>query len=461
MGYRFAIEEKLPYTFLNNFRIKIISPITDSSYELKLYKSDIIKYSVVDPQPEVKLKYFYTFSRNSDIIKQLSNFLKKKIPFINKLDFTHTPFNISFNYVLNDQQILIYNEILKIFDISSANMAGATCYFKLDTGVGKTFILGKVIEYLKVPTIIVGPNKNANLAWDKMFNTASTVCDAGTEHKKIFGDYKKNIISDITFVTINYIIANPTIVKNIKLLILDEVHNYCTEARLKLFEKCNTLYMIACTATPQRRDNMNQCLTYFLGHLYDFNYFVKTRYFTNVHVIRYDSDNTIQYDETFNIHNIYKSLENDTKRNDIICNIVKNSKDNVFVFCEHIAHINILYDLLKKDVTDIVIIKYNSKEDNMINCDTHNKTIILTTYKMASESLSINDFFTIILGTPRKNNIPQIMGRIFRGNDLNITRNIYDIVDTNYRFFIRQFKERSEFYRSKNFFITNKIEYYL
>jgi superfamily II DNA or RNA helicase len=57
--------------------------------------------------------------------------------------------------------------------------------------------------------------------------------------------------------------------------------------------------------------------------------------------------------------------------------------------------------------------------------------IIMTTYSYSGTGVSINKMDALILATPRKSNMTQILGRIFRlkGN-VDITRNIIDIVDT-------------------------------
>ncbi len=54
----------------------------------------------------------------------------------------------------------------------------------------------------------------------------------------------------------------------------------------------------------------------------------------------------------------------------------------------------------------------------------------MTTYQYSGTGVSINKMNAIILATPRKSNMKQIMGRIFRlKSDASITRDIIDIVD--------------------------------
>lgn len=396
---------------------------------LKKYYIEKLNINCYKYQYNLKVnKHTYLFPRNTPFTK-----------YINKLSRCECKINI-IQYSLKCYQSVIFNELIKILDSKSY------CYFKLDTGLGKTYILGKVIDRLQLNTLIIGPNKNAKLTWDKIFDNG------------ISPFYTINsIIKLIDSGTIN------TFISNYSLLILDEVHNYCTISRLRIFESCNVLYMIGCTATPIRPDEMHLCLPYYLGPLYDFNKYANVEYSTNVNVIKYNSRDILAYNGNFDIHQIYKSLETDDKRNSIICKIVSDSieltSSNIFIFTEHIQHIDILWELLNKRIvydeyTKYTLIKYNNK-NNKLEIDPNNIHVILTTYKMASESLSLSNTYTLIFGTPRKNNIPQILGRIFRGNELNQTRYIYDIVDSGYGFFSRQFKVRKEIYIDKKCNIIN------
>lgn len=423
--YGYCYSGNIDNKTLQQFEKKIELPPIYPSYSERYYN---LKLYYVISNKECK-KNITVFSRNSKI----HNYLQCEIH--NKLNY-NSNINFTLSYNLNNEQISVYDKIINILSCNNI------CYFQLQTGAGKTFILGKIIEYFKCTTLIVGPNRNTERAWNKMlsYNTSNTT----------MGNYKLNNIFDITYVTINYLLSNTSIINNIKLLILDEVHNYCTHARLKIFNECNAYYMVGCTATPNRQDNMDKCLEYYLGSLYDFNNMISIKYKTIVNIIKFNSRK--QFDNCLtDIHQVYKALEYNNERNRLILSIIKNTSNNTFIFTEHISHIDILYDMIN-ELNDVVVIKYNNKNSDL-RLTEEKKTIILTTYKMASESLSLNNFYIIIFGTPRKNNIPQILGRIFRGNTLEQERYIYDIVDINYKFFIKQFNIRKGYYSNNNYIL--------
>ena len=83
--------------------------------------------------------------------------------------------------------------------------------------------------------------------------------------------------------------------------------------------------------------------------------------------------------------------------------------------------------------------------------------IVLTTYGFGRRGISLVDMTALIMCTPRKNGLNQIIGRIMRrGSDQSIIREIYDIVDV--RSMLKyQFKEREKLYSIRKYpIIDNK-----
>jgi superfamily II DNA or RNA helicase len=92
-----------------------------------------------------------------------------------------------------------------------------------------------------------------------------------------------------------------------------------------------------------------------------------------------------------------------------------------------------------------------SKEDDIKDA-IDNSRIIFTTYQYSSVGVNIQKMNCMILCTPRKHNPEQIIGRILRnGSDINITRQIIDIVDCKSILY-------TQYYDRKKVYIENKFE---
>ena len=89
------------------------------------------------------------------------------------------------------------------------------------------------------------------------------------------------------------------------------------------------------------------------------------------------------------------------------------------------------------------------------------KTVILSTYQYMATGTSIPKMNCLILATPRKSKIRQIVGRIFRlGSDYDITRQIIDIVDfkTGLK---NQWYGRAKYYNEQKYSIeVRKVSYF-
>lgn len=330
----------------------------------------------------------------------------------------HAPVDIAFPHTLLPHQVGIFNDIVSILESTG------TCYFKSDVGSGKTYVLGKVIEHFKLPTIIVGPGKNCKKAWVDMWRGAK-------------------------YVTMNYALKNPTIFRSYGLTIIDEVHNIGTINRYEILWWCNTKYVVGCSATPNKLNGMDKFVPYFLGPLHDLNN-LTVPYTGCVHAIEHHSS-----DEPlgFGIHDAYRFLERDCARNRIIVDIIRKTSQNMFVFAEHTDYLEYLCSLVHNGLLYTGKSKFS---EAMLRPDAPN--VVFTTYCMASESLSLKNFFVILFATPRKSNMIQIVGRILRNSHVDEPRHIYDFIDHGVSFFKKQFSVRRQYYRERNFKIS-KMKY--
>jgi hypothetical protein len=76
--------------------------------------------------------------------------------------------------------------------------------------------------------------------------------------------------------------------------------------------------------------------------------------------------------------------------------------------------------------------------------------VVLTTYGYSRRGVSLPRMTAIVLASPRRNGLMQILGRITRkGDDMTIVRQVVDIVDVN-TMYRGQFYDRKEAYKLRD-----------
>lgn len=107
----------------------------------------------------------------------------------------------------------------------------------------------------------------------------------------------------------------------------------------------------------------------------------------------------------------------------------------IFVFAEHREYLPALRDALLErfnpediDVPECVVLRGGATHGELNKA--HNSRIVLTTYGYSRRGVSLVEMTSIILATPRRNGLRQILGRITRrGSDESIIRIVVDIKD--------------------------------
>lgn len=274
-------------------------------------------------------------------------------------------------------------------------------------------------------------------------------------------------------------------------VILDESHIYCTDSFKIVYNRFQSTYMLGLSATPDERNNKCDIISHLnIGKVLkadDIEGYKKdnTKFNASVTLLRYNAP-----DEYVNTHinettkmicvpKIIEDIVNDPYRNQLIIDqLIElfNLKLNIFVFSERRSHLEHLYELfnttIKKnsDNTNIDsnlsipelninnnIVLYGNSSDDDIDTAKNNSNIIFTTYAYSSTGISINRMTALILTTPRRSKSVQIIGRIFRLNDINNDeeRIIIDLID-NKSVLKNQLYERMKAYKERDCIIQKK-----
>lgn len=294
-------------------------------------------------------------------------------------------------------------------------------------------------------------------------------------------------------------IKNKKIIKNyieffkeFGFVILDESHIYCTDSFKIVYNRFQSSYMLGLSATPNERNNKCDIISHLnIGKVLkadEIEGYKKdnTKFNATVTLLKYNGP-----DEYVNTHinettkmicvpKIIEDIVNDPYRNQLIIDQLLELfylKLNIFVFSERRSHLEHLYELFnetikkKKDIDyDIEsnlsvpelninnnIVLYGNSSDDDIDTAKNNSNIIFTTYAYSSTGISINRMTALILTTPRRSKSVQIIGRIFRLNDINNDeeRIIIDIID-NKSVLKNQLFERMKAYKDRDCVIQKK-----
>jgi superfamily II DNA or RNA helicase len=402
-------------------------------------------------------------------INYLQKILGKNFEYEDIRDFNVNPIEISSNITLYEKQ----NKICSYVENKLKKRKSNNIVLIALPGTGKTIMALDLLSRFKCKTIIILPNIYLLTQWKDSIldNFPNIISDDiliwnGT-NKKNLQFYNNNFKIILTTIQTSIKIKNKNLINNgVKMTIYDEVHLYCSKCYSKTFWKTQTLYNIGLTANET---NPNGSQKIFLQHL-------------NTLTLASDivADDAIQFNGLVTILKNKKKYENiinddgnliyaailnnlvlDEQRNDIIIEEIlkiydENTQNYCFVFSDRIVHLSTLENLIKEKRNEIIVLTGGANNDT-IDYANNKARVILTTYAYSAVGTNIPRMTNIILATPRKSNINQIIGRILRTNtDENNKkiRKIIDIVDQN-SIFYNSSRERLKYYINMNFQIKN------
>ncbi len=448
------------------FEVRTVDRITKMPRITKLYKLINCETFTVIEFPRFAIRRLYSDEPNA--FSPITH-IEYQLPKHPKLE--------SINYIgkSNPNQQVIVDHVVKSFN-EAENICGMT--IKVAAGLGKSFIAKDIINRMKLKTLIVVPNTYLLNQWVVLL----TQYFPNTTIGQLYGKCKKdgdiivgiiNTVSDLIsyehiekipvesdskrqkFKKIKTIIQVDDILKNIGLSIFDESHMYVSKEFKKVFRRIWSRYTIGLSATPDiREDKLDIIHRMWLGPIMDANTLegfnpIQDSFTAQVNIIDYYALNK---DCKFNVRDngiidypsIVESIINDENRNDVIIDQIMHLSTKglyTFVFSDRRCHLEHLYNLLEQKISDQPlalelpelgkkVILYGGSDDDTISKAKQISTVVFTTYSYSSTGVSITKMNGLILATPRKSNITQIIGRVFRlGSDMNIKRMIVDISD--------------------------------
>lgn len=343
-------------------------------------------------------------------------------------------------------------------------------FLQMDTGLGKSYIAAGLINEIGLRTCIIVSNKALKQQMeDDIKNALKGVPVTLDKHGK----------EPIVILIVNTAVKLPIeFWSEIGLVILDEVHSYCCPSLMEIFFRADwARYVFGMTATPKRLDGMEKISVMHLGPWTRaesmYGKLVKPAYFYG-DVIR------------VNYHGPPEKTQRITSTKGTTCTILmaKQFMEDLYrikmaakaiselfkagrctyVFCQTKSPLKEIRELILEllpEITkkDIFIVTGDSKKDEIKAARTSAR-IFLTTYMMTSKGLSIIRFDSLVFLTPMKNNMEQIVGRIFRKcSDEKIRRIIIDIVDEKTSLKSQWYERKKEYNRRGLLIKVAKYEY--
>lgn len=402
----------------------------------------------------------------------------------------------------SNQQIIVDHIVNNIYAQGEIN--GLT--LKLVAGCGKSYVAMDVIGKMKLKTLVVVPNTYLLNQWVQLLKEYFPDANIGTLYgkEKMDGDIIVGIINTVSdlqsfkvsekkpcaneglkvkYTKVDRTVLVDDILKNVGLTIFDESHMYVSKEFRKVFGRIWSRYTLGLSATPDiREDKLDIIHRQWLGPILDaetldgFN-LSQDSFESDVHMIEYHALNEhcqfrIRDDGIIDYASIVSAIVSDPHRNNLIIEeIVKlmELERYVFVFSDRRCHLEHLYNLLQQKCeteniqselqlpeSDKQVILYGGSSEETIDRAKSTSTVIFTTYAYSSTGVSITKMNALVLTTPRRSNMTQIINRVFRlGSDQSVKRLIVDIVDAKFPI-KQQVRERAKAFKERGCTILKK-----
>lgn len=309
----------------------------------------------------------------------------------------------TFSGVLRESQIEPMKQCL---DYLTKFGRGILC---LPTGFGKTFCSLYLASKLGQKTLVI-VNKTTLLEQWK------------NEIGKLFPKIKIGIIQqsnvdtecDIVIAMWQTLNSRPTVPGQYGLIILDECHRVSSRVFNSVMFKVNAHFVIGLSATPERQDGLETIMHFHLGNImYKVPKIERECPPTVVYVAKYNG----RYQTIPTQFSTFVSeLVKDPLRNKFIADTVQKVFEfdhglhrQMLILSERVWHVCEIAKLMPNHL----VTKTFTGLDKTTLEDVKSANIIVSTFKMFEEGVSVETLNTLLLATPKRN-VTQAIGRIFR-----------------------------------------------
>jgi superfamily II DNA or RNA helicase len=233
------------------------------------------------------------------------------------------------------------------------------------------------------------------------------------------------------------------------LVIVDEVHHIAAPTFSRALSKLEYQFSLGLTATPKRKDKLEEVIYYFVGPPCC-EIKRQKRKDVQVTTVTYAQGphKVVNYGAVIGISKMITYLTIDQRRNAILIKIIENMEQipgrKGLLLSGRVAHLQALHETLGPERSAIISGKINTDPSDEKNGPlVFNKFITLSTFHQFSEAVDFPGDF-VILATPRSN-VEQCTGRILRGKNKHLRPVIIDVIDP-FSVFFHMAKKRRKYY---------------
>lgn len=365
--------------------------------------------------------------------------------------------NWLFNGKLRDGQFEVVNSFLKPFPHDGI--------ISLQTGGGKTICGLYIASQLKLQTIILVHNTFLRDQWiERIMEFLPNAKIGQIQGDKIDIENKDIIICMLQSISLKE--YDSKLFTNIGLVIVDECHHIASEAFSRSLSKLTSKYMLGLSATPERKDKLMYVINWFLGPLlYKSNTDDKVDDKVEVEYYEYDPPNKEFNDVILNpsgvmftslmINKVTEYEHRNLFLVELLKDIFEDKQKQILVLSDRVEHLKTIFNLLPPEIQEESCILSRDIKSEQRSLWSKTKKILIATYTMCKEGFDVSSLNTLVMATSRPD-IEQIVGRILRieKHKRLINPLIIDIVDPAFR---RQFQERLQLYKKRNYKIQKMV----
>jgi len=297
-----------------------------------------------------------------------------------------------------------------------------SCVISLYTGAGKSGLGVYLATRIKLRTLILCHRLILVEQWKstiERFSPESSICVLNPSISK-----KKKQDTNCDF-----LIANAqnipkfesSIIEKCGLVIVDEIHTFCTKSLIKALFYCCPRYMIGLSATPYRSDGMDKLLDFYFGED------KIIRKLNREHVV-YQMETKIKLETKLTIdgkldwNSVIDSQAFHPARNKLIVDTILNNQDrSILVLTKRIKQSELLAEALRQNGINVSLL---TGGNNRVEDDA--RVVIATTQK-CGVGFSHDSLDTLILASDSEEYFIQYLGRVFR-TEVGVPV-VYDFVD--------------------------------
>ena len=436
-------------------------------------------------------KTYYVIMRRAAEVLHLRNVLRIKNCMPGMLIKDKRPTWSSGIQMLPNQKLMF--DTLMSDRLSDKNIEAGfgTAIVQMDTGQGKTFLAIKIAGHFGKRTLVIVPNSTNADDWEDVVSNPELTTSLHDPSRSAPATYmrwprdrkKRDIMKvDIVIMIINTARKDEIagmhwaeFYASFHTILLDEGPAFVSDKNRVALKRATAPVTLAFTADPEEgQTGMNVILKRVCGPVINaakLPGYLKTdiKFEGTVEAVQYygtpkysnDIKNVAGYNSA---GGTIKHIRLDENRNEMILQYVEQvyqEGKNVFVFVEHRPHVLDLearfmdmHPELVGEAAECILTLMGGDKREKLKLAKKKARVIFITYGFGWRGMSMPRMDALVLGTPRRNALLQVTGRILRASgDPSSIRRIIDIIDMR-NHLSRQFTARNKVYKERGFKVT-------